>query len=98
MILWIQKMNNAIRTLGECCSQLYTSPVVTPITPTKMYGISFIHLFYLASVIATTVTLEQVTSFNKSFLKSFCPKRPEGLEFPAINPMNHLQGSFHRAS
>jgi hypothetical protein len=36
-----------------------------------------INSFYLASLIATTVTLEQVTSFNTSFLKSFCP---EGLK------------------
>jgi hypothetical protein len=31
------------------------------------------HSFYSAPIIATTVTLEQVTSFNASFLKSFCP-------------------------
>jgi hypothetical protein len=34
---------------------------------------SIIHSFYLAFIIATTVTLEQVTSLNTSFLKSFCP-------------------------
>jgi hypothetical protein len=34
---------------------------------------SFIHSFYLAFIIATTVTLEQVTSLNTLFLKSFCP-------------------------
>jgi hypothetical protein len=30
--------------------------------------------FYLTSVIATTVTLGQVITFNTSFLESFCPK------------------------
>jgi hypothetical protein len=35
---------------------------------------SFIASFYLASIIATRLTLEQVTLFNASFSKSFCPK------------------------
>jgi hypothetical protein len=36
---------------------------------------SLIHSsFYLAFISATTITLEQGTSFNTSFLKSFCPK------------------------
>jgi hypothetical protein len=39
-----------------------------------LFPFIFIHSFYLASIIAMTGTVEQVTSFNSSFSKSFCPK------------------------
>jgi hypothetical protein len=41
-------------------------------TPELLFQ-TIIHSFYLAFILATTVTLEQVTSLNTSFVKSSCP-------------------------